>query len=51
MKVLIYCGAGFIGSKLVTDITNLGEGHAIVGLDDFSTVREPNLTGQLGLRR
>jgi UDP-N-acetylglucosamine/UDP-N-acetylgalactosamine 4-epimerase len=43
---LVTGAAGFIGSNLVEELLSLGQ--TVVGLDDFSTGREANLTEVLG---
>jgi UDP-glucose 4-epimerase len=41
MNILLTGGAGFIGSHLAD--AYLGQGHAVVIVDDFSTGREANV--------
>lgn len=42
MRTLVTGAAGFIGSTLVDRL--LADGHTVVGIDDLSTGRRPNLT-------
>ena len=41
MKVLVTGAAGFLGSHISSKLINLG--HAVIGIDDFSTGQEANL--------
>ena len=45
MKVLLTGAAGFLGSNITKRL--LGEGHQVIGLDDFSTGSKLNLTTNL----